>query len=103
MKNICVWVALLALTACAHTRFESFHGNEFTVCGNKWCDRDCWKEVMEKSCSGAATLTGMESQVAGEYSNASYNTLTRSTSGYTVIKKTSCRTYSCSGAVTPWE
>jgi hypothetical protein len=103
MRPRIAFIFVLFAVGCAHARFDSYREQEFTVCGNKWCGEDCWREAATKSCSGAAKQIGMNTQTEGFVMQGQYNAWTRTTSGTSRPIRNRCQVYSCSGTIQPWE
>lgn len=91
---------LSLVVGCAHARFDSFQGHEYTICC-RHCGADKWNELTENSCQGSSTLTGGHSEISGATTNAF--AMGNSAMATTKVKRENCRTYTCSGQVTPWE
>jgi hypothetical protein len=99
MKRLLALALLSGITGCAHAKLDSWQGQDFVVCGNKWCGQDCFQEQIAAACPGEAKLTGgrNDSVITGAQT---YSTGYGSSSSTVTRSKRACRQYHCDKALT---
>lgn len=66
---------LLTLAGCGHAKVVSWEDQDFVVCGNKWCDKECFVKTVKEACDAGWQVKGAysSSQVTGASSDGQGN------------------------------